>query len=58
MEWNPESMFDRVLKAIERFDEPPSDGSHTQSYSPPNWRRDRNLAMTSAVIEAIREKPR
>lgn len=46
-------MIERVADAIEKEDEPPSDGSHTQCYSPPTARRDRNLARARAAIEAM-----
>ena len=50
-----DSMVERVLKAIQREDDPISDGSHSQTFSPPNAREDRQRRMARAAIEAMRE---
>ena len=50
-----DSMVERVLKAIQREDDPISDGSHSQTFSPPNAREDRQRRMARAAIEAMRD---
>src|SRR5687768_15208006 len=48
-------MIERVLKAIQREDDPPiSDVSHPQKFSPPNAREDRQRRMARAAIQAMR----
>src|SRR5687768_17837978 len=45
-------MFERVLKAIQREDDPISDFGHSQTFSPPNAREDRQRDRKSTRLNS------